>query len=141
VAGIARADHQESNPDAVDLVVTPLTCSLVGAEGTINLREGSRARSIYGTESALERYHCNYGLNPAYRPVLEAAGLRIAGLDETGDVRVVELAEHPFYLATLFQPELSAFEERVHPIVRAFVAAAASSMAETGADRVGARGG
>jgi CTP synthase (UTP-ammonia lyase) len=141
VAGIVGADHQESNPDAGELVVMPLACSLVGAEGTIHLREGSRARRIYGTDATRERYHCNYGLNPAYRSALEAAGLQIAGLDEAGEVRVVELAAHPFYLATLFQPELSAFEDRVHPLVRAFVAAAAARAKDMSVDRIGARGG
>src|SRR5262249_37304382 len=104
-------------------------------------REGSQARRIYKIDSTRERYHCNFGLNPAYRPALEAAGLQTAGLDETGEVRVVELAEQPFYLATLFQPELSAFEERVHPLVRGFVAAAAAYADELPADRVSARDG
>ncbi len=56
--------------------------------------------------------------------MLEKSGLRIAGVDREGSARIVELPEHPFFVATLFQPELSAFCGFVHPLVAAFVRAA-----------------
>ena len=122
VAGIGDADHAESNPEATAAVIVPLACSLVGSEGRIVLRPGSRAAAIYGRAESVERYHCSYGVSPSYRQRLLAGPLRISGWDEGWDVRIVELDDHPFFLATLFQPELSSTEEEVHPLIVAFVA-------------------
>ena len=72
------------------------------------MKEGSRAKGIYGRDEVVEQYHCNFGFNPRYRSLLESGDLKVTGADTEGDVRVVELTSHPFYVATLFQPELSA---------------------------------
>jgi CTP synthase (UTP-ammonia lyase) len=125
VLGLADADHAESNPGSSRLLITPLSCSLVGRSGTIRLVPESRAHAIYGRSETAEEYHCNYGLNSKYRSRLEEAGLRTSGVDEEGAVRIVELPEYPFYLATLFQPELSSTPDNPHPIIVAFVQAAA----------------
>lgn len=125
VLGWADADHAESNPDAALPIMVPLTCSLVGTEGTIALLEGSRARAIYGRDQVVERYHCGFGLNPDYRSSFAQGQLRISGVDSAdGEVRVVELADHPFFIATLFQPERSASARRAHPLISAYVQAA-----------------
>lgn len=124
VLDLAQADHAETSPGAEVLVIIPLECSLVGRRGTILLEEGSRARQIYGETSADEEYRCRFGLNPACRPLLEEGGLRFTGFDEEGEVRVAELPGHPFFVATLFQPELHALAGRAHPLVEAFLQAA-----------------
>ena len=54
--------------------MTPLTCSLVGSAASVRLLPGSRAADMYGAESVVEDFFCNYGLNPAYRPAIEEAG-------------------------------------------------------------------
>ena len=72
----------------------------------------------------MEPYHCRYGLNPAYERLFAEAPLRVAARDDAGDVRAVELAGHPFFVATLFQPELAALRGERHPLVAAFAAAA-----------------
>ena len=125
--GVAGADHAQSNPEGELLLITPLSCSLVGARGRLRLAAGARLAAIYGAGEATESYHCNYGLNPEHRALIESSPLRIAALDDAGEVRAVELPGHPFFVATLFQPELSAFAGEVHPLVRAFVQAAASA--------------
>jgi CTP synthase (UTP-ammonia lyase) len=124
VLGWTEADHAESNPGAALPLVAPLSCSLVGVEGSVRLLPGSEACRIYGRPEALEGYHCNFGLNGSYQHALQGGALRISGVDEQGAARVVELQGHPFFVATLFQPELSAFRDLPHPIVSAFVAAA-----------------
>jgi CTP synthase (UTP-ammonia lyase) len=124
--GLADADHSESNPGGDVLLIDRLSCSLVGARGRLHVVAGSRLAAIYGASEIVESYQCNYGLNPRYRGLIEASPLRIAALDDAGEVRAVELPEHPFFVATLFQPELSAFSEQIHPLVRGFVAAAAA---------------
>jgi len=125
VAGVSDADHAESNPSAKHAVVVALSCPLEGQEGTVRLLSGSRAAMLYDRPTVRERYRCNYGLNPAYTGLFVSGGLAATGWDEANEVRVVELAGHPFFLATLFQPELSAQADRPLPLITGFVTAAA----------------
>lgn len=129
LAGLASADHAETNPAGDALVVTPLACSLVEKSGEVRFTPGSRLREIHATESAIEGYHCNYGFNVAHRAALERAGLRFTAFDAEGQVRAAELprAQHPFFIGTLFQPERAALQGKTPPLVRAFVAAALSA--------------
>ena len=127
VLGFEEADHAESNPGTTMPLMTLLSCSLVEVEGVIRLKEGSRARQIYGEEVVAERYHCNFGFNPKYLSLFEDGEMKITGADEDGEPRVVELATHPFFIATLFQPERSALQRgEPHPLVSAYLAAARS---------------
>ncbi|MBO1416936.1 hypothetical protein [Streptomyces sp. FH025] len=134
VCGITGAVHGEENPDQEQeqQVIIPLACSLVGHEGTIAIAPGTLAERALGATHTLERYHCAYGLNSAHLDRLRAHGLRFSGTDESGEVRVLELPEHPFFLASLFQPELSGDGTRAHPMIRA-LAAAAVAHADTAA--------
>jgi len=124
VAGITGADHAETSAGAAELVVTPLSCSLVDKNGDITFTPGSRLHGIFGGRVTHEGYHCNYGVNPAYRARLEAAGLKFAGFDSAGDIRAFELPGHHFFFGTLFQPERSALRGASHALVEAFVSAA-----------------
>lgn len=125
VLGWSEADHAESNPTAKMPLVMPLSCSLVGARGIIELQEGSRAMAIYGADETTEQYHCNFGFNPHYHSLFEASALRITGVDKDGEVRVVELEDHPFFIATLFQPELTVLTGVKHPLITAYLQTAA----------------
>ena len=127
--GLSEADHAESNPTTALPLIAPLSCSLVGVNGRIKFQPGSQAAAIYGAQEATEEYHCNYGLNPAFQAQCHSGHLKITGFDDQGDARIIELAAHPFYLATLFQPELSALknEKAAHPLITAFVWSAAAS--------------
>jgi CTP synthase (UTP-ammonia lyase) len=120
----SHAAHAELDPDATDPVIAPLACSLVEQQGRVRFAAGSRLAELYGADHAVEGYHCNYGLNPRYAERLESGGLRAAGWDDGGEVRAVELQDHPFFVATLFQPERAALDGRVPPLVRGFIAAA-----------------
>jgi len=125
-AGLAGADTAETNPGGTELIVTPLTCSLVEQTGPLRFAAGSRLRAFYGRDTATEGYHCNYGLSAAYRERLEAAGLRFTACDENGEVRAAELPEsvHPFFIGTLFQSERAALRGEIPPLARALVQAA-----------------
>ena len=124
VCGAAGVQHGESNPAADDLLIVPLACSLEGHEGPIQVRPGTRAAELLRVERSLERYHCSYGLDSSRMGLLEEHGLVFSGYDDAGDPRIVELPDHPFYLATLFQPELAGDGTRPHPIIQAFANAA-----------------
>ena len=129
VLGLGQAAHAETEPGAALQIITPLRCSLVDQRGTVHLVPGSRLRAIYAADSAEEGYHCSYGLNPEHEHLMVDGrhGLAIAARDDQGEVRAVELAGHPFFIATLFQPERRALQGRLHPIVRAFIQAASGA--------------
>jgi CTP synthase (UTP-ammonia lyase) len=71
-----------------------------------------------------EQYYCNYGVNEEYEEQFQASGMRVSARGIHGEVRAVELPDHPFFLATLFQPQLSSRPEAPHPIWLAFLKAA-----------------
>ncbi|GAA2627825.1 CTP synthase [Paractinoplanes durhamensis] len=124
VCGMPEARHAENDEGpGSDALIAELTCSLVGHEGAINLVAGSRAETLLGAGRTVERYHCSYGIAAGYIDLLAAHGMRFSGHDDAGEVRVAELPEHPFFLATLFQPELHT--DGVHPVIRGFAQAAA----------------
>lgn len=123
VWGIADPRHAELDPDAEDPVIAPLACALVEVTGDVHFAERSRLRAIYGAPSSVEGYHCSYGVSATCRRYLDAGPLRATAWDSAGDVRAVELDDHPFFIGTLFQPERSGLAGRPHPLIRAFVAA------------------
>lgn len=124
VLGHTQAEHAETRPDAAMQFIAPLACSLVEKSGTIMLENGSKLRDIYGRADTEEEYHCNFGLNPEYERFLSGSDLHICGRDRLGAVRAVELGTHPFFIATLFQPERAALRGIAHPLVEAYVNAA-----------------
>lgn len=123
VCGLTRVAHAENDPGAEDPLIEPLACSLVGHEAAVAIEPGSLAESVIGSARTVERYFCAYGPS-RHLDTLRAHGLRFSGRDEDGHVRVAELPGHPFFLATLFQPELSGDGSRPHPVVRALARAA-----------------
>ena len=123
VAGLAAADHEESNAHADTPLVTQLDCPLVERTGTLHFAPGSRMRNAYGCGEATEGYHCRYGLNAEYRVKLEKSGLCFSGFDDAGEVRAFELPPHPFFIGTLFQPERRALDGEAPPLICAFVRA------------------
>jgi len=125
VLGLKSLQHAEYEPDASELLIEPLECSLVGKQGRVHLEPKSLAALVYGSTGVVEEYRCSYGLAAGYEGLLEGAGLSVSGRDLAGAARVVELAEHPFYLATLFVPQLSSAPRAPHALIRAFLAAAA----------------
>jgi CTP synthase (UTP-ammonia lyase) len=123
VLGWVDAEHAESAPDAARLVITPLACALVEKTDTIRFRKGSILAAAYGCLEAIEGYHCSYGINPAFLSTLMSGPLRVSAEDRDGEVRAVELEGHPFFAATLFQPERAALDGKIPPLVAAFVRA------------------
>jgi ribosomal protein S18 acetylase RimI-like enzyme len=126
--GIERPAHAELDPGADAPIVAPLACALVEKGGRVRFAPGSRLSSAHARSEADEEYHCSYGLGARCLPFLAAGPLRATAWEEDGDVRAVELDGHPFFVATLFQPERAALRGVVPPIVRAFVVAAAGTL-------------
>jgi CTP synthase (UTP-ammonia lyase) len=122
--GIVEAEHEESAPGASTFVISRLSCSLVGTTQTLTLLPGSLAHRLYGQTEITEDFACNYGLNPHYRAQFDSGELAVVATDAAGEVRMVELPTHPFFLATLFLPQLRSWPEQPHPLIRAYLQAA-----------------
>jgi len=124
VAAIADADHAETTPDGRTLVVDRLACSLVGQERLVTAVPGTRMHDVCGSAPFVGFHWCNYGLAPAYAERLAEYGLVMAARADDAGVEAVELRNHPFFLATLFQPQIGSIAgQPLHPVVQAFVAA------------------
>jgi CTP synthase (UTP-ammonia lyase) len=133
VLKIADAESAENDPASSHQVVTPLSCALPnrrtgGPSGSgderLTILPGTRLRSICGRVDAAEQYYCNYGVNEEYEKQFQAAGLRVSARGIHGETRAVELPDHRFFIATLFQPQLSSRPETPHPLWLAFLRAA-----------------
>ena len=122
--GITDADHAETNPGGQRLTVTALACSLAGQEHLVRFVPGSRVHSLYATEEVVEPFFCSYGLNLEYRPAFEAAGLAFSAFSDDGEVRALELQGHPYFVATLYVPQVRSRYGNPHPLISAFVGAA-----------------
>ena len=89
------------------------------------LTTGSKAHGAYGTELIFERHRHRYEVNPRFRRKLEDAGLVCSGESPDGTlVEVIELADHPWFVACQFHPEFKSRPDRPHPLFRDFVGAA-----------------
>ncbi len=119
--GISDAQHAEYAPYASRLIVARLDCSLVGRELEITLMPGSKTSGIYKKEKIFERYYCNFGVNPEYVTDLSVGPFRPVGSDKEGEIRVMEISEHPFYIGTLYVPQAGSSHRNPHPLVTAFM--------------------
>jgi CTP synthase len=132
--GLEGADSSEFTPDTPHPVISLLDSQrkVTDKGGTMRLgaypcvlQEGSRARSVYGEPEISERHRHRFEVNNEYREVLGAEGLRFAGLSPDGGlVEIIELSDHPFFVATQFHPELKSRPTRPHPLFAAFIGAA-----------------
>ena len=87
--------------------------------------EGTLARKLYKKGKISERHRHRYEFNDAYRERLESAGLVCCGVSPDGGlVEMIELRDHPWFLATQFHPEFKSRPTRPAPLFREFVAAA-----------------
>ena len=130
---IADADSAENNSGSLHVVITPLSCALPnrrvdGPKGSgderLRVLPGTLLHSICGGKGDSEQYYCNYGVNEEYEKQFQAAGLRVSARGILGETRAVELPGHRFFIATLFQPQLSSRPETPHRFFLAFLRAA-----------------
>lgn len=138
VLGLSDADSAENHSDSTNIVITPVACpSPNRAPGAPKMHGGDTVHPVKGTlvhelcrsETLEGMYFCNYETNPEYVPRWEAAGLRVAARGPRGEMRAFDLPGHRFFLATLFQPQVSSRGEQPHPIVLGYLRACAESRA------------
>jgi CTP synthase (UTP-ammonia lyase) len=125
-AGIREAAHAETDPDAAVRAVSPLACSLEGQMRQVTTVPGTRVAQLCGPGPFPGFHWCSYGVEPTLLVRLVAAGLVVSATAPDAGVEAVELPGHPFYVATLFQPQVGSSETgKLHPLVGALVEAAA----------------
>jgi CTP synthase len=89
------------------------------------LTPGSKAAQVYGTELIYERHRHRFEVNNEYRSLLEAAGMVLSGQSPDGRlVEIIELKDHPWFVASQFHPEFRSRPERPHPLFDGFIGSA-----------------
>ncbi len=143
VSGLEDAHSTEINPNAPYPVIALIT-EWVDRDGQLTHRQigddlggtmrlgaqacmlaaGSRARQIYGEDVVYERHRHRYEVNELYLERLQRDGLIIAGRSEDDLVEMIELADHPWFVACQFHPEFTSSPRDGHPLFRGFIEAA-----------------
>src|SRR5213076_541005 len=134
VAGLDGANSTEMDPETphpvIDLLpeqkgVEDLGGTMRLGAQAVEVAEGTRARELYGEAVIYERHRHRYEVSISLRKRLEAAGLVVSGTSpDERLVEVIELGDHPFFVASQFHPEFKSRPERPAPLFREFVAAA-----------------
>ncbi|WP_329611037.1 antibiotic biosynthesis monooxygenase [Pseudomonas sp. KNUC1026] len=122
--GMADAVHAEWPGQQGRVVIAPLACAWVEISQQVRLQPGSRLAQAYASLRLQAGFHCSYGLAPELTEALQASDLRPVAWAEDGQVLGLELAGHPFFCLTLFQPERAALKGQVPAAVLALLAAA-----------------
>ena len=118
VLGFQDAQHAECDPYASNLFISKLACSLVGREMQLHLTAGSRVAAMYGALDVSEQYYCDFGVNPEVAGTLRSGAMHFVGSDAEGELRVLELPNHPFFVGTLFVPQVRSTPTAPHRSVR-----------------------
>ncbi len=132
MAKLDDADSAEFKPDTPHPIIDLMHDQEVNGTkgGTMRLgqypcqlRKGSIAYAAYGDREINERHRHRYEFNNKYRFQLEEAGMRISGISPSGNlVEIIELADHPWFLAGQFHPEFKSSPMEPHPLFREFIA-------------------
>jgi CTP synthase (UTP-ammonia lyase) len=135
LSGIRDADSSESNSGSKNIVIHPVACAvpdrktgapkLSGKIPEIRVRPGSYLHSFYKKDIVTEEFFCNFEVNPEFEWAVIEAGFPIVARGAQGEVRAIESPTHQFFVATLFQPQLSSKPSKPHPIIVEFLRAAA----------------
>ncbi len=134
VCGFSDANSTEFNQDSSAPVIDLMDAQkkIVAKGGTMRLgaydcvlSPGTKSRSAYGTDKISERHRHRYEFNGEYEKTLSGKGLVIAGRSPaTGLVELVELEDHPWFVACQFHPEFKSRPMKAHPLFREFIKAA-----------------
>jgi CTP synthase len=132
--GLADANSSEFDPTTphpvIDLLESQVGVTDKGGSMRLGLypaklTEGSLAQRLYGEELVYERHRHRYELNNRYRKSLADGGLRFSGaLPDDSLVEIIEIPDHPFFIASQFHPEFKSRPDRPHPLFAGFITAA-----------------
>lgn len=124
VLQIKEIQGKDFDPYSPNMFISALSCSLVGQTRHIVITENSMIHHIYGILETDEKFNCSFGLNREFQLKLIQNGLKVVGTDEEGEVRILVLEKNQFFVATLFQPQLSSTPDHPHPLILAYLTGA-----------------
>jgi CTP synthase len=134
VCGLEDSNSSEFAPECSNAVISLMESQqhIKDMGGTMRLgaypcrlRPGSKASEIYGTPEISERHRHRYEVSNQYRDIFQEKGMRLSGLSpDSSLVEMIELPEHPHFVACQFHPELKSRPTRPHPLFSSFIAAA-----------------
>jgi CTP synthase (UTP-ammonia lyase) len=146
VVGMADANSAENSPSSGQIVITPVDCEvpnrapgapkLSGKIRGLRIRPGSYLSSFYGKDVVEEGFFCNFEVNADFEWAFIEAGFPFVARGEHHEPRAIESQAHRFFVATLFQPQLSSEPGKAHPVIVAFLKAAAEWKTQKGEDAV-----
>jgi CTP synthase (UTP-ammonia lyase) len=129
---MADAAHAEYGAPPDEALITPAACAVpepgaprLNGKQRVRLMPDSLAERVYGGSETFAEFHCSNELNRRYQPLFERSDLRVSGVGDEGEARVVELTSAAFYVATLYLPQLAAAQGEPDPLIDAYVRAAA----------------
>lgn len=141
VIGYTDANSSELAPDTAHPVIDlmPEQKNVTDLGGTMRLgaypcilKKDSKAYQLYGREQIFERHRHRYEVNNEYRDIYEAKGMELSGVSPDGHiVEMIELKDHPYYVATQAHPEFKSRPNHAHPLFAGLVKAAAEHAADT----------
>ncbi|MGY3776740.1 CTP synthase [Helcococcus sueciensis] len=131
VLGLKDADSSEWNESSENPIISLMTdqYEVTNIGGTLRLgnydchiQEGTLAKSLYGEDVIVERHRHRYEFNNEYRERFEEFGFVFSGLSPDGKlVEIVELKDHPYYIASQFHPEFKSRPNRPHPLFKGLI--------------------
>jgi len=132
VLGLAGAAHAEYGADPETALITPVACAIpddgsgprLKGKQRVRLTPGSLAAQVYGSTEIAAEFHCRNELNRRYQVLFQRSDLKVVGVGDEGEARVVELAGARFFIGTLFLPQMAVLEGEPIPLIDAFVGAA-----------------
>ena len=140
MAGLKGATSAEFDPNSpyavIDIMDSQKSVAIKGASMRLGaypcaLKEGSKAKEIYGKTLISERHRHRFEVNNAFREQLEKAGLMFSGTSPDGSLaEMIELPDHPWFIGVQFHPEFQSTPKVPHPLFKAFVAAAKARKAQ-----------
>ena len=119
--GFKNAQHEEYDSESPMLFIRKMSCLLAGKTMAINVVESTRAYECYQKNKSDENYFCQYGLNPDYRDQFYHPDLVFSGIDQDNEIRIIELRQNDFFMATLFVPQAKSVRNNPHPVILKFV--------------------
>jgi CTP synthase len=139
VCGLKGANSTEFDDQAADPVICLLEEQKEVRNKGASMRLGSwptmimpdtLAHKLYGAKQAMERHRHRYEFNLSYRPMMEEKGLVVSGTSPDGRlVEMIELRDHPWFVACQFHPEFLSKPNAPHPLFKGFIAACLANSA------------
>jgi CTP synthase (UTP-ammonia lyase) len=119
--GYKNAQNGEYSDNIDDLFIDKLSCSLKGTSSKVVIKENTYTHKIYNQKEIEANYFCNYGLNNKFQESIAHEDIIISGIDCNNAIRIIELRNHPFFIATVYVPQVASTYDKPEPLITEFI--------------------